>query len=166
MTTSAVTVRPLHRPPLGVRLVFGFLGLAVVLFNVALMLSDQAPGFLRRIFGDALDRLSDRIDAGARIPAEQLPASDTVVHVLVWGAATLLIGLTVWTWRGLALAALGLLAVSACVEIAQGAYSSSRSVEASDAVANALGVGVGVALAAVCYLAWSAGAAIFGRTSS
>jgi hypothetical protein len=28
---------------------------------------------------------------GARIPAEQLPASDVVVHIVVWAVATLLV---------------------------------------------------------------------------
>lgn len=156
------TPGPSRRPPVWVRAACGLVGLAVVVFNVALMLSDRAPGFLRRIFGDAIDRLSDRIDAGARIPSEQLPASDVVVHIVVWAAAMLLVGLTVWTWRGLAVAAVAMVALSAIVEVAQGVYSSTRAVEGGDALANVVGIGVGAASAALAYLAWSAGSALRG----
>ena len=162
---SAPTVRPARRPSVVVRALFGLLGFAVVIFNIALMLSDRAPGFLRRVFGDAVDRLSDRIDAAARIPAEQLPGSDAIVHIAVWGAAMALVGLTVWTWRGLVIAALAMLTVSVLVEIAQGVYSSSRAVESSDAFANAVGIGVGTSVAAIAYLLWSAGSVLFGRST-
>jgi len=162
----APTVRPSRRPSIGARALFGLLGLAVVLFNVALMLSDRAPGFLRRVFGDTIDRLSDRIDATARIPAEQLPGSDVVVHIAVWAAAMALVGLTVWTWRGLVMAALAMLAVSTFVEIAQGVYSSSRAVEPSDVIANALGVAAGTLVAAAAYLLWSIGSVLLDGSSS
>ncbi len=141
---------------------FGLLGVAVVAFNVALMLSDRAPGFLRRLFGDAVDRLSDRIDQAPRLPADQLPSSDSIVHIAVWGAAMALVGLTVWSWRGLVVAAIGVLAVSAVVELGQGVYSSTRSVEFSDALANAMGVVAGTVAAALAYLAWSAGSILLG----
>lgn len=157
---AASTVRPLNRPPVGLRALFGVLGLAVVVFNVALMLSDRAPGFLRRVFGDAIVRLSDRTDADARISSEQLPESDVVVHIVVWAAAMVLVGLTLWTWRGLILASLVLLATSALVEMAQGVYSSSRAVERSDVVANSIGVGLGTLVAAAAYLLWSIAAAM------
>lgn len=162
IAVTAPTVRPSNRPPVGLRALFGVLGLGMVLFNVALMLSDRAPGFLRSVFGDAVVRLSDRIDAPARIPAGQLPETDAVVHIAVWAAAMLLVGLTIWTWRGLVIAALVVLASSIAVEIAQGVYSSSRMVERTDAIANAVGVGVGTLLAASAYLIWSVGAALGG----
>jgi hypothetical protein len=158
-------VRPYRRPAIGIRALCGLLSLAVVLFNVNLMLSDRAPGFLRRVFGDAIDRLSDRIDAGARIPAEQLPGSDAIVHIAVWAAAMALVGLTVWTWRGLAVAALAMLTISAFVEIAQGVYSSTRAVERSDAIANAIGVAFGTLLAAMAYVLWSLGSVLLDRAA-
>jgi hypothetical protein len=145
------------------RAMFGLLGAGVVVFNVALMLSDRAPSFLRRLFGDAVDRLSDRIDQAPRIPSDQLPSSDALVHIAVWGAATALVGLTVWTWRGLAVAALGVFGLSVVVEVGQGVYSSSRSVEVSDAMANAAGVAVGTVTAAIALLLWSAASSLFGR---
>jgi len=162
---SVPTVRPLRRPSIVVRALFGLLGVAVALFNIALMLSDRAPGFLRRVFGDAVDRLSDRIDAAARIPAEQLPGSDAIVHISVWGAAMVLVGLAVWTWRGLLIAALSVFTISIFVEVAQGVYSTSRAVEPSDAIANGVGVGVGTVAAAIAYLLWSVGSMLFGRSS-
>lgn len=144
-----------RRPPVGVRAIFGVLGLAVILFNAALMLSDRAPGFLRRGFGDAVVGLSYRIDATARVPAEQLPESDVVVHIIVWATATALVGLMIWTWRGLLAACLVVLATSVAVEIAQGVYSTTRVVERSDALANAIGVGLGALVAVVAYISWS-----------
>ncbi len=154
------------RPPIGLRALFGVLGLGVVLFNVALMLSDRAPAFLRRAFGDAVVRLSDRIDATGRIPAEQLPESDAVVHIAVWAVAMTLVGLTIWTWRGLLIASLAVLTISAVVEIAQGMYSSSRAVERSDTIANTIGVVAGTILAAAAYTLWSVGAALERRFRS
>jgi len=145
---------------------FGLLGLGVVLFNVALMLSDRAPGFLRRVFGDAVDRLFERIDAGARIPADQLPGNDAIVHIAVWATAMALVGLTVWTWRGLVISAVGVLAISVFVEVGQGVYSSSRAVERSDVLANTLGVALGTVAAAMAYLLWSIGSVLFGRSST
>jgi hypothetical protein len=155
-------VRPVRRPPVALRALLGLVGLAAVLFNVAIMLSDRAPRFLRRMFGDVVVRLSERIDAQGRIATEQLPETDAIVHIAVWAAATALVGLTIWTWRGLVLAALTMLAVSAAVEVGQGVYSSTRRVEIDDAIANAAGVALGVAAAALCYVAWSAVAAIGG----
>lgn len=157
-----VIVRPVHRPPVWLRALLGLVAVMAVLFNVAIMLSDRAPRVLRSVFGDVVVRLSERIDAQGRIATEQLPETDAIVHIAVWAAATALVGLTIWTWRGLALAALFMLALSVVVEVGQGVYSSTRRVEIDDAIANAAGVTVGVAAAAVCYVAWSAVAAIGG----
>src|SRR6056297_157284 len=157
-------VRPRRRPPAAARVLFGISALAMVAFNVALMLSDRAPGALRRVFGDAADRLSERIDAGARVTTEQLPDSDAVVHIVVWAAATALVALTVWTWRGLAVAAAGVLAASVIVELGQGVYSSTRVVEGTDVLANAAGVLAGAVVAASAYITWSAVAALFDRS--
>jgi hypothetical protein len=86
------------------------------------------------------------------------------VHIAVWGAATALVGLTIWTWRGLAGAAAGVLALSLAVEVGQGVYSTSRSVEMSDALANAAGVALGTLGAALGFVLWSAGSVLFGRS--
>ena len=152
---AATIVRPVHRPPIVLRVLVGLVGVASVVFNVAIMLSDRAPGFLRRIFGDAVVRLS-----------EQLPETDAIVHITVWAAATALVALTIWTWRGLVVAALTMLVVSAAVEVGQGVYSSTRKVEIGDALANAAGVTIGATAAAAAYLVWSAVAASLGRAPS
>ena len=47
-------------------------------------------------------------------------------------------------------------AVSLLVEAAQGRWSDTRAVEASDVRANAVGVGLGTIGVGVCYLAYSA----------
>jgi hypothetical protein len=131
---------------------------------VTLMLADRAPGLLRDVFGDAAERLSERIDASARLPStERLPESDFLVHIGLWSLAAVLVGWTVWSWRGLLLGSLALLAGSMFVEAAQGIYTDTRAVEASDVAGNALGVVLGAAAAASCYLLWSAAAWLLGR---
>lgn len=168
-------VLPRHRPPGALRVAVGLLAGTAVLFNVALMISDRAPGALRRLGGEFVERLSARLDAGdlARLATDPPVAdptfagSDAVIHVAVWATAMTLCGLAVWSWRNLAAAAVVLLAGSLVVEIAQGRYTYSRAVEASDVAANAGGVLIGVTVAASCYTAWSAGAIVsrFSRVS-
>jgi hypothetical protein len=140
------------------------MGVFSVVSIVALMLSDRAPRLLRDVFGDAAERLSERIDASARLPStDRLPESDFLVHVGLWGVAVVLVGWTVWSWRGLLIGVLSMLALSMMVEAAQGMYSDTRKVEVSDVTANAVGVGLGAAAAAACYLLWSAAAWLVGR---
>ncbi len=146
------------------RAIIGFLGVVAVASIAAIMLSDRAPSALERIFGDVAQRISDRIDASERLPStDQLPESDFIVHFGLWAGAAVLVGWALWTWRGLIVGALALLATSLVVEAAQGVYSDTRAVEAHDAAANALGVGLGVTVVALSYLVWSAIAALSER---
>ncbi|MEO1056477.1 MAG: hypothetical protein AAFY28_06120 [Actinomycetota bacterium] len=155
------SVRPHDRPATGVRIAIGVgaaLGLVAV---VALMLSDRAPGALRQLFGASAERLSARIDASARLPTtDQLPESDFLVHVGLWAAVAVLVGWTLWSWRGLVVGAVMVITASAFVEVAQGRYSTSRAVETSDLAGNAVGVALGTLVVAASYLAWSAGALV------
>lgn len=151
---------PRHRPPLGVRVFAGLLGVGVLALNAAVMLSDRAPSFLRRVFGDFAGRLSDRIDAGGR-PAQiatdpRLPEGDSLVHIAVWGLAIVMVGLAVWTWRGLAVGGVVVFVASIVVEVAQGRYTDTRVVELDDIVANGVGIVLGSLVVAACYLIWSA----------
>lgn len=146
------------------RVFASLLALAAIGFNAALMLSDRAPGLLERVFGGPARRLFARIDAGTRLAADpRLPQSDAIVHIVVWAAAVGLVGLALWTWRGLVGASVLILSLSLVLEILQGRFSDSRSVERTDAVANAIGVGAGAVAAATCYLAYSTLAVAFGR---
>ena len=164
--TAARRTSPRHRPPVGVRVIAALLGGAVLVFNAALMVSDRARGCLRRLFGDWVRRLSERIDAGARVALvasdPRLPESDALVHIAVWGLAVGLVGLAVWTWTGLAVGTIVVFACSVSVEFAQGRLSDTREVELSDVVANAFGIAIGVTVVAACYVAWSALARLFG----
>jgi len=143
------------------------LGIGAILFNAALMVSDRAPTVLRRVFGDWVRRLSERIDAGQRIASvtsdPRLPPSDSLVHVAVWAVAVALVGLAVWTWRGLVVGGVVVLGCSLVIELSQGRLSDTRQVERRDAMANALGVGLGVVAVALCYVAWSTVARMFER---
>lgn len=148
--------RPLHRPPLALRAVIGLLGVGALLATAALMLSDRAPRLLRSMFGDAAERLSARLDASGPMPStSQLPESDFIVHVGLWTGVALLVAWALWTWRGLLVGAVAVYATSLVIEAAQGVYSDTRHVEAHDALANAVGVAAGTALAGLCYLLWS-----------
>ncbi len=160
--------RPYDRPSTSVRTFFGLLGVGVLLFNVALMISDRAPGFTRNLFGGFARRLSDRLDAENRareLTDANLPEGDAIVHIGVWGCAALLIMLTLWTWRGVIISAIAVFTASVIIEAAQGVYTSSREVEISDVAANATGVFLGAVSAACCFAAWSGGAALMRAVS-
>ncbi len=141
----------------------------MLLFNLLLMLSDRAPGAIRSLGGDVVRRLFARIDASgpaAEVLADpRLPESDAIVHVAVWALAVGLIGLAVWTWRGLLVGAIAVLAASLVVEAAQGLWTDTREVETSDVRANAAGVVLGAAAVGACYLAYSAVGGLFRITS-
>jgi hypothetical protein len=149
---------PTDRPPIASRLFAGVLGFGAMLSTVALLLSDRAPGVLSSMFGDRARRLWERIDASERVdlpPGSDLPATDFLVHIAIWAVVTTLVGLTIWGWRSLVIAAAGLAVASGLLELAQGRYAETRAVEARDAVANLLGIGVGLVAVACCYVAWS-----------
>ena len=158
--------RPVDRPPLVSRLFAALLGLGAALGAAALLLSDRAPGAVRSVFGERARRLWERIDASERVdlpPGSELPPADFLVHIGIWAVVATLVGLAVWSWRGLLVAGVLLVASSAALELAQGRYAETRSVEARDAMANAIGIGVGLVVAAGCYVTWSAMAALARR---
>lgn len=148
--------RSAHRAPLAVRLFIGLIAVAALVFNVALMISDRAPAITRRAFGGFAQRLADRLDRTSAIEARDLPGNDAIVHIGVWSVAAFLVMLTVWRWSALIPVAIAVFGASVAVEFGQGRYSSSRAVEFSDIMANAVGVGVGIAAAGFCMLGWSA----------
>lgn len=151
---------PRARPPAGLRALAGLLGVGALVSILGLMMSDRAPGLLRRVLGDTVERLSARIDAGGRAAAvaadSRVPESDAIVHVAVWAVAMLLVGLAVWSWAGLVAGAGAAFALGVIIELAQGRVTDTRAVELADVMANGAGVALGVAGAATCYLAWSA----------
>jgi len=158
---------PRHRPPLVLRILVALIGAAAVLFNAVLMLSDRAPGYLRRVGGDAIARLFERIDIGGRgadvLSDPRLPRSDTIVHVSVWALAVVLVGWALWSWIGLVVGSLAVFAASAAIEKLQGSVTATRQVDPSDLRANFAGVVVGAVAVALCYVAYSGLAAVFGR---
>ena len=127
-------------------------------FAAALMISDRAPRELRRLFGADVRRLWDRIDAGERVQfvnEAHLPQADFVIHVMVWAVIVMLVAVAIWTWRGLTISVAGVFACSVIIELAQGRYSDTRSVELDDIVANGAGVAIGTCAVALMYLAWN-----------
>lgn len=158
-------MRPMHisprrRPPLALRAFVALVAAVVVLANAAIMLSDRAPGVLRLFGFQLIERLSERIDTGGRAAEmasdPRLPESDALVHIGVWAVGAALVGLAIWTWRGLLVGAVGVFAVSVLIELGQARWTHTRVSQLADIRANALGVMLGTAFAALCYLAWSA----------
>lgn len=140
--------------------------MGAMLSTVALLLSDRAPDALSAVFGDRARRLWARIDASERVDvpaAEDLPPTDFLVHVAIWAVVATLVGLAIWSWRGLIAAAVVLAGTSGMLELAQGRYADTRAVELHDAIANLLGISLGVAAVGCCYVVWSLAAASLRR---
>lgn len=158
---------PQDRPPASGRLFVGLLGVAAMLTTAALLLSDRAPGILRSMFGERARRLWERIDAGDRVDiaaGSDIAQPDFMVHVALWTLVAVLAGFAIWTWRGLLIAVAVLAIASVGLELAQGRYATTRNVQATDALANVVGIGAGATLAGLCYLLWSGAAAIVHRS--
>lgn len=153
---------PQDRPPFASRVFVGIAGLMAMMFTIAVMLSDRAPGALEAVFGNRLRVLWERIDASGQAPSIATEASqaptDFIVHILIWAVVASLMGLAIWTWRGLAIGAVALFASSIFIEVAQGRYSDTRAVEALDVVANGIGVALGTVVATAAYALWSGAA--------
>lgn len=149
---------PRYRPPVALRAFTALLGMGAMAFAAALMISDRAPRVLRRLFGEDVRRLWDRIDASERaqfVNEANLPGADFVVHVVVWAVTVMLVAMAIWTWRGLTVAVGGVFASSVIIELAQGRFSDTRSVSLDDVVANGAGVALGACAVALMYLAWN-----------
>ena len=160
MTSGARRAPPLGpggRPFRGWRMVPVLLSLAALAANAVILLSDRAPGLFRR--------LSSRIDAGVNravgaagvdVPGGSVgvPQSDFDVHVAIWAVAALLVGLATWSWASLVMGSAAVLVASAGLELAQRAYSRSRTVQFEDLMANTLGVVTGTCVVAAFALTW------------
>ncbi len=155
---------PQDRPPAAARAFVGLVAGAAMLVTAALLLSDRAPGILRTLFGDRARELWERVDAGTRLDASVGSATatqpDFLVHVALWAIITGLVGIAVWTWRGLLIGIVTLIVVSIVLEVAQGRFASTRAVQASDAAGNLVGIALGATTAGVCFVVWSCLAAI------
>lgn len=113
-----------------------------LLAATVVLLSDRAPGLLRR--------LSARIDTGssraAELASQARPQSDFEVHVLVWVAVTFFVGLAAWSSRSLLVSVVAVLFLSMAVEVGQRYVTQTRDVQLADMVANAVAVSAGLGL--------------------
>jgi hypothetical protein len=127
----------------------------VALFAVgAMMLSDRAPGLLSDASERVIVRIDDRVpEARARlyhaVAGTAAEERDVQAHVALWAGATLLLGLTSWSWRSLAGVTALVLGASAGLELVQERLAPSRITEQSDLVANTAGVLLGLVLVVV-----------------
>lgn len=71
-------------------------------------------------------------------------AADEVAHLIGWGGLTVVVGLLLRSRRSLADLAVGVFASSVVIEVLQKVLTTSRSMEAEDISANALGVVLGL----------------------
>ena len=149
---------PGGRPFQGWRVVPLLLGLAAGAANAVVLLSDRAPGLLRRI-SRRIDTGVDRAAGatGIDVPGRNVrvpPTSDFDVHVAIWAVAALLVGLAMWSWLSLLLANGVLFSASVALELAQAGYTRSRNVELTDVAANAVGVLTGTLAVAAFAALW------------
>jgi hypothetical protein len=127
------------------------LALVAMVATVAVLLSARAPGIL----DDVSDGISTRLDQRApeaRDAAERavrrtgVEEPDALAHIGLWAGAMVLAGLATWSWGSLAAVVLVVFAGSTGLEVVQEQVSPTRITERSDLVANAVGIGVGLAL--------------------
>lgn len=148
---------PGGRPFRGWRILPVLLAMGSMAANAVILLSDRAPGLLHRLSRRIDVEVSRAVDAsGLRVSRGDVPVprSDFDVHVLLWAVAAVLVGLATWSWLSLFLAN-GLVFVgSVALELAQGAYSSSRTVQVSDLMGNAVGVFTGTCAVAAFAILW------------
>lgn len=125
--------------------------------NAVILLSDRAPGLLSRVSARIDAGMSRAADAtGVDVPGTSVggPRSDFDVHVVIWAAAAVLVGLAMWSWASLAVGSAVVLAASATLELAQQEYSRLRTFQFNDLVANTLGVAAGTCAVAAFALVW------------
>lgn len=138
---------PGGRPFARWRAATALLSLGALLATAVLLLSDRAPGLLRR--------LSTRIDFGssraAQVASRARPQSDFEVHVSVWAVVALLVGLTMWSNRSVLASAVTVFVGSVLAEWGQQVVTSTRNLQVPDIVANGFGTLAGLGL--VCGIA-------------
>ena len=148
---------PGGRPFRGWRFVPLLLSVGAFAANAVILLSDRAPGLFRRVSAriDAgVSRVADATGVGGPGSDVGVPQSDFDVHVVIWAAVALLVGLAVWSWLTLFLASGVVFASSVALELAQRRFTNSRTVQFEDLMANAVGVVCGTAVVAGFALTW------------
>lgn len=130
--------------------------LAVAAFaaDLAILLSDRAPGLFRRIGNHVDAGVARAAGAAGTTPDVRVPQSDFEVHVALWAVAMVLVGLAMWSWLSLFAASAALFATSVVVEGSQHFLTTTRNVQLSDIQGNLTGVLVGTVAVAVYGAVW------------
>lgn len=130
------------------------LALLALVAVAPLMLSARAP----KAISQAGERVTERVRVESPEAAEAADAArlrleraglderDTLAHIGIWGAATLLVGLATWSWRSLIVAVVLIAVASTALEVFQETLSPTRITERSDVMANLVGIGLGLAV--------------------
>lgn len=155
--TSGSTLTPLGpggRPLARWRGVLVIVTLLALVAVVALLLSERAPGAV----GEVTDRVSGRLTSEAPETSAQarraldrtgIDEADTIAHIAMWGTVTVLVALTMWSWRSLVVALMVIVVVSTGVELIQETIAPSRITEWRDVGANLVGITGGAIVAVV-----------------
>lgn len=119
--------------------------------TITLLLSDRVPllvpGLLDLVF--QLGREVDSALGFELVTREQIPGTrDEIGHALLWGSGTFALGLILWGRMPILAVAAFMLALSIGSELAQRAWTTSRTFSDADLVANAFGI-VGATIAVV-----------------
>lgn len=116
----------------------------------AVSLSDRAPSLTRALLRAGRE-IFHRVELRAGVDLlhrSDIPLEwDTAGHLVLWTVVGALATLAFARRRGLVLVILGLVALSAAVELAQARYSATRLAEWRDLEANAVGITVGAVVA-------------------
>ena len=152
-SSRSVPFGPGGRPLGGVRpyLFVMFVVTGVVILPV--MLADRAPRVAR-----AMSRWINNSDSALADAAGMLRLPETAfeVHVLSWAVAALFAGLIAWSWKSFVALGLAVLTVSLTVEAAQDILTDTRTSQVDDAIANSIGVAIGLTVAAAANLVYRA----------
>jgi hypothetical protein len=133
------------------------LSLGALAANAVILLSDRAPGLLRRLslrIDSGVDRAANAAGLDVSGRSVRVPQSDFYVHVAIWAIAAVLVGLGMWSWLSLALANGLVFSASVLLELSQAVFTHSRNVQLSDVAGNATGVALGTLAVAAFAGVW------------
>ncbi|MGY6502362.1 MAG: VanZ family protein [Acidimicrobiales bacterium] len=142
---------PGGRPLGGIRpYLVGALAIATLVL-VPVMFAERAPDLARAIgrWIEDGDGLVGWVDDTLWIPR-----SPFAIHIVAWGVVAGFAGLIAWSWRSLQVFAAAAFGLSLVVEMAQEWLTDTRHSQLDDAIANGIGVVIGVGLAIAANVVW------------
>lgn len=148
MSSSLTPLGPGGRPMARWRPLVALLAVAALVGAGLLLLSDRAPDVVDEVADEVRRRAPSDTRRSVRDAVDRtgVEESDTFAHIGIWAAATVLVGLAMWSWRSLVAAVVVLVGGSTGLELVQEELAPTRISETSDLLANAVGIGLGLAV--------------------